>query len=311
MIRYLASGCFIFRIGLFLLVFGAESGRGVAEVDQKFCFAFLRSGDIVLQCAGIEHQITTEGDIETFAVSEKGGALGFTRLPNPRVEPGSRGNTTLVDLRLSTARDLSISSALLDTCGGLFELLDRPNQRSGIIDLVTGAAFSPPGFRYFRCSADRRIVAGARTTGQAEVYIQSGGGVQKLGQWSPPYSLAVSPSGSFVAYASDTSPICVRSDSGGASCASADSIDDYHDVISLDDRGRALVATPTRQVCSYQNWSVFSPTKRTNGAGRDMCLGIGYWEAGMSVVEIIEPIGRNPQWIGPEAATGLRRWAHR
>jgi hypothetical protein len=292
---------------LFLFFGWSDIGRGGSEAHSDLCFAFLRLGNIVLHCTGDQQQVTKSRNIESFAVSDKPGTLGFVTTRAARQT--SAPTATLVDLTNGNARNVLSDGTLLSTCGGLFDLLDRPHERSGTIDLVGGGTFAPPAFVYFRCSADRKVIAGAKEKGEADVYIQFLGETRRLGHWSPPYSLGISPAGAYVAYASDTSPLCVASTSGSVSCAPPDSTEAFHDLISVNDNGGALVAVHTREVCYYRSWSVFSPTKDLQGRDRDMCLGIGYWKAGMSSIEIIEPLGRNPQWVEGATAVSLRTWA--
>jgi len=67
----------------------------------------------------------------------------------------------------------------------------------------------------------------------------------------------------------------------------------------------------TGQGCFYKNYYDFSPQHSPGATGetQDECLGIGYWKPGLESIRIVEPLGRNPQWIRPETAELLRAWS--
>jgi hypothetical protein len=72
-----------------------------------------------------------------------------------------------------------------------------------------------------------------------------------------------------------------------------------------------LIPRGTGQECFYKTSSDFAP-RRFPGAtdeSRDECLGIGYWKPGLRSIEIIEPLGLNPQWITQTVADLLRKWS--
>ena len=127
---------------LFLFFGWSDIGRGGSEAHSDLCFAFLRLGNIVLHCTGDQQQVTKSRNIESFAVSDKPGTLGFVTTRAARQT--SAPTATLVDLTNGNARNVLSDGTLLSTCGGLFDLLDRPHERSGTIDLVGGGTFAPP-----------------------------------------------------------------------------------------------------------------------------------------------------------------------
>lgn len=162
-------------------------------------------------------------------------------------------------------------------------------------------------YTWFRCSADRKVVVGIVEPERA-LYAGSTR-IADPGR-AAHYEFNVSPNGKYVAYASDRQPLCVWSAEGGAQCAGANMIDTSHDLVSVRDDGDVLVAMASADKCVYENAAVFKPAK-ANDKKASNCLAIGHWRAGMGSPEIVEPFGREPQWISPTTASLLRAWARK
>jgi len=218
--------------------------------------------------------------------------------------------TVIIDLKSGNAKSVFGANTVISTCGSIFWASDERREHSGTRDLSTGDEVAVPPYNWFRCSSDRKIVVGIVKGDADDLYEGTPPQIRvTLAGARHGYTFNLSADGSKVAYASDSSPLCVFS-SGSTQCASEDAIDAFGDVPSVNDAGDVLVATHTQQECFYKSPSNFSAT-RTRGAGRDACLGIGYWRPGLKSIEIVEPIGRNPQWINPATAALLRDWAVR
>jgi hypothetical protein len=198
----------------------------------------------------------------------------------------------------------------VSTCGGILWAYDAKRDHSGTRDLITGDEIEVPPYKWFRCSSDRKVVVGI--IGNADDLYKGASPATKVARAEKPYfwTFDVSPGGSKVAYTSHSRGLCVFSSSGPAQCTADDSIVAFADGLSVNDSGEVLVATDTPQECFYKTPSNFSSTP-ISGASRDACLGIGYWKPGLKSIEILEPIGRNPQWISPATAGLLRDWTAR
>jgi hypothetical protein len=160
---------------------------------------------------------------------------------------------------------------------------------------VTGEEVRLEPYVLFRCSADRRVVAGITGDGnkknlRSDLYE----GIPpstRLAAAADVYSsyFNVSPDGSQVAWFNDIRPLCVLSLPGQAQCEDHSTMSDP---VSVNNSGEVLAAAGTGEGC-----------------GNDECLGIGYWKAGLKAIVFLEPIGRNPQWIDSTTADLLQKWS--
>lgn len=169
-----------------------------------------------------------------------------------------------------------------------------------------------PAYSWFRCSSDRKVVVGA-ADGSGSYLFE---GVPPQTKIASPGSFShgtfsVSPNGSQVAYFTDRSPLCVVSPPRTAQCANVHVA--LPNAASVDDSGQLLFTVSTPQQCFYKTASNFSAQRFAGAtdADSDACLAIGYWKPDLKSSEIVEPIGRNPEWITPETARLLRDWAMR
>jgi hypothetical protein len=276
------------------------------------CFAFLLKGDVSVTCEGTRTQITRRGDVDQFAVSNEQSVLGYItstmtgRNPATAVEVDK---TTLVDLRSGIIRQLVGDNFLISTCGGLFWGYDAQRNHSGTRELITGTEVVAPPYIWFRCSSDRRVVVGTTSESGGDLYegVPPGRKIAVTGSFYPG-TFNISPNGSEVAYFTDRSPVCVAS-SSGMQCADRPAA--LPNGPSVDDSGQVLFTVSTPQQCFYKTASNFSPERFTDATegDADACLAIGCWRPGLKSVDVIEPLGRNPQWISPVIAKQLRGWA--
>lgn len=279
---------------------------------QDACFAFLLRGDVVVRCEGTRAQITHRGDIDQFGVSREKSFLAYVTARITRRTPtaaDARYTTTLIDLSSGSMRNVE-GQSLVSTCGGLLRLYNVTRDHSGTVDLITGDEISMPPYNWFRCSSDRKIVVGTTKQSGADLYE----GIPPRTKVAPDGSFFfgtfnMSPDGSKVAYYTDRHPVCLFSSPGTTQCAEESAT--LPDTPTVNDSGEVLVASATPQECFYKSAANFSP-ERFRGAtdeNRDGCVGVGYWKPGLKSIEIIEPLGRSPQWISPATAALLRDWS--
>lgn len=277
------------------------------------CYAFLRSADVHVNCEGRSDQITRRHDIEGFAVSDERAALVYAFATPIRGANGSTVSahtTSVVDLESDVTRTLADVRAPLSTCGGILPVADITGVYSSSTDLISGQTLSFDPYVRFRCSSDRHLVIGTTRNVRGELalgvpprqttFVTSGSTV---------YAFNISPNGDEVAYYEALQPLCVKALSGQATCAQR--AIDLFDTPSVKNSGETLVSMATGQVCFYKSSFDFAPTPFAGASERtkDDCLGIGYWKPGLPSVQIIEPLGRSPQWISPATAELLRRWS--
>jgi len=216
--------------------------------------------------------------------------------------------TTLVDLRSGMTRRLVGDNFLVSTGGRLFWGCDAQRKHSGTRDLITGEELAVPAYPWFRCSSDRKVMVGTSDERGSDLYegITSRTKIASAGRFSHG-TFSVSPNGSQVAYFADGSPLCVVAPPAAPQCAAESAA--LPNAPSVDDSGQVLFATSTPQECFYKSSSNFSPQRLAGPANTDVCLAVGYWRPGLKSVELVAPLGRNPQWISPATAEMLRSWA--
>jgi hypothetical protein len=285
----------------------------VLAQGEKPCFAFLLRGDVSISCEGRVTQITRLGDVDEFAVSSERSALGYTT----SADAGDRNavvgirvsTTTLVDLHSGMTRHMAGDDYIVNTCGGLFWGHEGMQGHSGTHELISGKELAEPPYNWFRCSADRGVVVGTRGDRGSDLYegVPPRTKIAAAGSFFNA-TFSVSPNGSYVAYSAGESPVCVASLPAAQQCAPESGTPDSP---SVDDSGQVLFTTSTPQECFYKSSSNFSPRRLAGPTNTDVCLAVGYWRPGLKSVEIVAPLGRNPQWLSPATAEILRSWAAR
>jgi hypothetical protein len=301
------------QVALFVVLGLVETGD-CFSLTPKPCFAFLLRGDVVVTCEDKRTQITHRGDVDQFAVSNERSTLAFVTTQTVKQTQGVTEvayTNTLLDLQSKTLKRLVGENSVVSTCGGIFWTNDLMRHGSGTRDLITGDEIVTPPYKWFRCSADRKVVVGITENFAGDLFE----GIPPHTKVAPADSIYfrvfnISADGSTVAYVSDSRPLCVFSSGGPTQCAPEKTVDAVRDTLSVNDSGEVLVATHTAQECFYVSSSNFSAT-RVYGTGQDLCLGVGYWKPGLKTIRVLEPIGRNPQWISQGTAKLLRDWAAR
>jgi len=273
-----------------------------AYSQQGDCFAFIRNGAIVLNCAGKILEGKDLG-IQGFAVSEDG-QLGLLRSsPGPIVKGGSElvNKSILVDLRNSTQRPFAFYPD--DFCATCGTLLAEATLRNGVVKASTGeSAMESPYLRY-RCSGDRSVLVGETKKSDDLVLVQESKhtALEKTGDSS---AFDVSPSGSYVAYSKD-GRICLVSDGSSVGCARATTVGG----VSVSNGGSILFTQGTNQNCVYSDSWHFRPHPLSDTlVHQDECLAIMLWHPGMELPSELATLGRQPQWIPGKWVDPLKRW---
>jgi hypothetical protein len=162
---------------------------------------------------------------------------------------------------------------------------------------------------WFRCSSNGTVVVGNTRNLGADYPTRPKTTVQQdeggdLCEGIPPktrvaaartfdtYRYNISPDGSKVVHFDDTHPLCVFAE-GTDQCGEPG---EYAGPASVNNSGEVLVSFGTGKTC-YDDGSEYE------------CFGIGYWRPGLKSIQVLEPIGSNPQWIAPETAALLRNWS--
>jgi hypothetical protein len=299
------------KIWLSVLVASA-AGNCLGQAERP-CFAFLLKGDVTVACEGTKFQITRRGDVQQFAVSEEQSSFGFVteRITKGTVNSANAADTlTVIDLKTGSASEIPNRRSVVSTCGGLFSIHDARREPAGIHDLINNAEVEMKPYVWFRCSSDKKNIVGTTQISKGDLYEGMPPQVKMAPSGSYTfYTFNVSPDGSKTAYFADSRPLCVFTTSGSAQCAENSATGP--DAPSVNNSGEVLVAYSTPEECFYKNAYNFSPERSGNGTKEtsDACVGIGYWKPGVKSIEIIEALGRSPQWISAASATMLRAWA--
>ena len=214
--------------------------------------------------------------------------------------------TTVIALKSGASEAAEDVGGIVSTCGGIFSANTRgahPNVR----DPSTGEELGFQPYLWFRCSADRKTVVGTAKNPGGELYEGTPPKTKIAGAGSfNAYSFNISPDGSRVAY--HNGRLCIFSSPGPAQCIEPQG--SLSDTPSVSDSGGVLVTTGTGEECFYNSTYNFSP-QPSPGAKADECVGVGYWKAGLQSIQVIEPLGRDPQWISPTTAELLREWSEK
>lgn len=171
--------------------------------NASLCYAVLRIGnnsEILLQCDGQQHRIPTGGRITQFAVDQDGSTLALLRLRLKWVTSHTadgRFELGLVDL--SGQGSVQVSSlkggaTLAASCGTIL-MFEGAKARN----LISGEELRMKPYGNFRCSSDRKIVAGVKSRSSGELDV--GSPPQRSAVRRRPYShFELSPSGHYLAY---------------------------------------------------------------------------------------------------------------
>ncbi len=281
------------RTGILFILFVGAYACAAQPADP--CYVFEAKGDVHLACQGKTTQITRRGDVQNFAVSNERASLAYVT--------GNAGAATVVDLKSGAVRHIERTDGAVASCGGILPV--PLGATAATKEMVSGEELSFRPYSRFRCSADRKVVAGIT---QHELYVgvppatklAASGDVDDL-------YFNVSPDGSRVAWFNSVRPLCVAAPPAHADCVEHETMSDP---VSVNDAGEVLAAAGTGKGCDYKTSFNYTPAKAPGG-GDDECLGVGYWKPGMPAIIFLQEIGRNPQWLRPETARLLLAWSVR
>jgi hypothetical protein len=284
-----------------------------SAAERQLCYAFLLRADVYVTCGGETTRITRRADLKSYGVSDEKAVLAYSTektIKQTPEEAWKESTASVIDLATGAVKHVTGRRGLGSACGGIFTVHDA-GTAPPMLDVVHGGELRYPPYGRFRCSADRKTVVGVLEDLGADLY-EGVPPATKIadGKAASRVSFDVSPDGSKVAYFNRDvlgAHLCVRDRSGTAECADRSGDTDSP---SVDDVGRVLVTIDTEETCYYKGSTYFVPG-RLAGKSNDLCVGIGYWRPGLKTIELIEPLGRNPQWISPATAKLLRDWAAR
>ena len=271
--------------------------------SKEPCFGFLLKGDVISVCEGKTSQVTHRGDIDNFAVSDELSSLAYTTSRiTKRDATSSFVATTVTVANLKTGSSKQFhgmrTRGVVSSCGRLLEI-EVGSGGPTSTDVVTGEILSFAPYVFFRCSTDRRVVAGilaypANSNKHGDLYF----GVHPTTKIAAaddvdPGFFNVSPDGTKIAWFNDVRPLCIVSLPGPAQC-----VDHFtkSDPVSVNNSGEVAGCYRHWTGLHVQNLVQLFPAPN-GGSGDYECLGIGYWKAGIKSIVIIKPIGRNPQWL--------------
>lgn len=272
------------------------------------CFAFLLRADVHVVCEGRKDQITHRRDVGSFAISDEQTAFAFLTDKTTKVS-GPVGvvisTTTIIDLKSMRSSQLRGDNSLVNTCGGIFWMASPMRDRSDPRDLITGREIAPP-YKWFRCSSDRSVVVGTTDSSGRDLYRGPSAQVKvaEPGAFSR-WTFNISPDGHNIAYFTDTKPLCAVLGSGPAQCVAGSAV--VPERPSINNSGEVLVTIETPDDCFYRSMTDFSPAPANRS--NDICIGIGYWNPAIKTIQLLEQLGRAPQWIAPATARLLRNWS--
>lgn len=279
-----------------VLVASCITGESFGQAPRP-CLAFILRGDVVVACDKQRTQITHRGDIEAFAISDDRLALAYTAsrvLERTATVKTSAQNITIVDLRSHSSNLTQGAGRIVSSCGGIL-LVNALSGDTMVRDLLAGdnLAFRP--YQRFRCSADRKTIVGIANVRDGDLVMGLPPTVKlkQVGDFEP-NNFNISPNGSKVVFLNKQ--LCVSS-SGTSLCSNTPQ--NLSGAPSVNDEGEVLVSVGTNQECFYKTPHNFSPSRFPGATdeSRDQCLAIGHWKPGTARIEIIEPLGRDPQWI--------------
>jgi hypothetical protein len=179
-------------------------------------------------------------------------------------------------------------------------------------DVFTGERVRFDPYKNFRCSSDRKVVAGWMNWDRKVLSV----GVpprQVLYDTGTDYQLRydVSPNGKWIVYnAADHvhGKLCLVHEGEQPQCIEEGFSEGR---ISVADSGEVLFETQADAACYFKDPLHFSVEPRPGYDEGDLCPVLGYLFPGNKRSSITELLAISPQWVSAEAASALRAWAKR
>jgi hypothetical protein len=324
--RFLAAPALSFLVILVLAVSFANPTMKAIQLqkgnDSPLCFAFLKGGKIFVRCSGKSQHITSGSDVTDFAVSSDGSWLAFARdwgNTAAGIELHSlRPPYTVKYLHPPDPRYVS----LVPTCGTIL------GSERDFIDLVSGDAVRFDPYTEFRCSANRKVVAGftakrARHWGPACRILLSGLPPSRTivalpsddeikpseRPWNYIQDYEVSANGNYIAYFGGASgTLCVEHGLSATACISHQDLTEF---LSVSDSGEVFLTESFDGGCNYNALGSLSKKPLPGYNEGDQCTAVFFWRPDATSVKLLVPYARHPQWLSPRMASGLLKWASR
>jgi hypothetical protein len=306
--------------------------------SSVLCYAFILDGDVWVSCQGRRERIDFKGRVWSFAVSSDGSYFTAV-LPNATTEIM---RATPSALRMQKSESLGAEWVTVELKGGIKSetkawpyhvsnpelfpscgtvIFPRPPRDSPRMteDVRANREISFPPHGYFRCSADRRVIATWENPDNSEL-IQplvietpqehKKDNVQAARETGQVEQFDLSPSGQYIAYFRNDvhSELCVTEPVGMPSCVSQERPPAGPDRMSVSDGPRVIFSAWETKDCFYKDELHFSEKLLSGYRDGDRCIGVDYWGPNMPAPENLESLGRAPQWITPEAAAALHEW---
>jgi hypothetical protein len=275
-------------VGLGILIaaagFSAKQHVDLSGNGADLCYAFLRDGDVYLACGGPAHPVVTRRRvIAYFAVAEDGSVLAFAESRIKWVWWWPGAGTAVLDLHVVPLRGLRHNrdvagltnwGPLVASCGTILMAFQR-----SVRDVVDGSRLSVKPYSNFRCSADRKVVAGLT---KKHGGLKLGLPPKELARIDGPFSYDVSRNGRYVAYVQNRR-LCLTDLEGGTACTEAEPVGRF----SVSDSGTVIFV-------------------RFSGG---MAQGVAVWNPASNSITTLQAEGWDPQWLTPSAASALLAWA--
>lgn len=274
-----------------------------ASSPSRICYAFLRDNSLWAVCQGKREHIQLGTRLADFAVSADGSKLVVQKEDQSTSSAtGTFGGSSLTiiglkEMQETTTIKISATGSLYETCGTVvfFDFVT-----SSALDVLGSTPLQFPPYQYFRCSSDRRVIAGWTEQDNTEsekrarsdinefdrITLRTGPSSEStLGLILGPMKFDVSPNGDFVSYYTllprkPGPDLCVSRLSGSRWC-----VLEGGEQTAVADNGDVIF------------WR----------AG-DRLSEIRYWHLGSTKTVLLEKEASSPQWITPDTAAALHEW---
>jgi hypothetical protein len=206
---------------------------------------------------------------------------------------------------------LQTPTELQPSCGTVLSVTWEPSIKNGLglaYDVLTGQRVEFDPYKDFRCSSDRKVVVGWENPDHKILKVgTSAERTLYAAAKNEPLVYDVSPNGEYTVYNTieyAKGKLCLIRTGEETRC-----IEEGCGIsLSVSDSGAVLIGTAAAQVCYYKDSNHFSPTPRPGYTETDGCPAVDYWNPRDKSSSLVESLGRNPQWITPDAAAALRAW---
>jgi hypothetical protein len=309
---------------LFLFQTENHSSNGIraGQLGNSFCYAFLSQGNLFVRCNGALIQITKQGNVNDYAISQTGTAMVLMRKKGTR-ELNNGFGTPMMTLQIipmgigSEERDVTIGTefgGLAASCGTALFLYRTTK------DLVSDRDIEFEPYMDFRCSSNRQEIAGEvelDPDGNIANGLLTGNDHSALVTGLPPdiksplvpssgaetFAYDVSPNGKYIAY-NIPYELCLVGKGLAKQCTVKTHVVGR---ISVSNLGDIFFATQTGGTCYYKDSFHVLRGHHPGYDERGACIAIAVLQKGNRSPDIIEPLAWYPQWLTTDAASALAR----